>query len=703
MRARLRERRFLLRCPGALALARAAGVDVRQRDCASSLFLPLAALREGAAREALVRSLIDGAAAGGSPPAEAPQRSYGCPPQALYGLHLGVEPPPGGSARFVSELLITDVSRLALPEASVRPRALDQLLAGADTDELQPFLAGPLRRADVPSRLPRACFLVAPDQVAPLYYLLLSLGMLRFDSLAFPVRDARGRPVFNGCFWTLKKGNRMRLLLDMRPGNGVGADPPDPRLSGPDSLPSALAYLEYRGVDTRHWSLCAEDTKNCFHGIAAGPVAEPYQCLPPISDAVRSRLLAMGVSPAVFSRGAVPVILTLAMGNKWSVAIAQAVLRNYVARTAKLLPHVVYSSLIILPYIDDLNVAGPTCSGFARLFMDRYRQLMMADGWALCDDKRLTDAVVGDVLGIGTDFEAGATALSLPRLAVLTSVVRGLLAAPLVSPRVVRDVVGSLVWALLVHRPLLSFFFFVFRWVSRWGRRGWDVPRRLARSVRAELLAIVDILPFAVFHFRAKPVASVISDACEDGGAAGFTSWLPSLAPDVLFLQRSRVEPGARPRMRFPQPPAEEISFVGWAFTDDPRWPMRLPGRGGSIAHKELFALLLSVILETRHSAVESRPPFSFVFAFNDNMTTVAIVQKGRSRSFLLNRTLRRLNAFCVLWGIRLVIDYVYSELNPADGPSRDAGLRRCFRFPSPYITSGTPDGAAAPGGGPML
>ena len=98
----------------------------------------------------------------------------------------------------------------------------------------------------------------------------------------------------------------------------------------------------------------------------------------------------------------------------------------------------------------------------------------------------------------------------------------------------------------------------------------------------------------------------------------------------------------------------------------------------------------MAVVLDVRYGTpLPLRPSFSYVVAFNDNMTTVAIVQKGRSRSFVLNRTLRRLQALCITWGIRLVIDYIYSELNPADGPSRDAGLRRRFYFPSPYFAPG--------------
>ena len=694
VRARARERRYLLRNPGVRALMRAAGCDVSSRSAGALPPFPLAALREGAARWELVCGLVSGAAGGEFSPSVAPQISYGFPRQALPGFLSVAVPPPGAAAKCVSELMITDVSRLALPAANVRPRPLESMLGEADVAELRPFLQGPLRREHVPSRMPRACLLVAADQLAPLYFLLWTLGMLRFDGLDFPVRDGRNKPVYNGCFWTPKKGDRMRLLLDMRPGNEVGVDPPDPRLPGPDSLPVALAYLEHRGVDTRRWSLCAEDSKNCFHRMAAGAVAERHQCLPPISADTRRCLLAMGVPPSAFAKGGVPVIVSLAMGNKWSVVVAQTVMRRYVARTCALLPHVVYSSIVVLPYIDDLHTAGDTRLGYAREFMVQYRQLMEADGWELCDDKRQVDAIVGDVLGVSTDFAAGAAALSVPRLAVVTTAVRQLLASPLTTPRQVREVVGSLVWGVLVKRPLLSFFLFVFRWMAAWGRRGWDTPRRLARSVRAELDTIVHVLPFAVFHFRSVPRATVISDACTDGGAAGVSDWVPAFASDCPFLHRSKVAQGFRPPMRFPSPASTPFDFVGWAFEDD-RFA-RLPGRSGSIAHKELFALLIAVLLVTRRAASSVGASFSYVMAYNDNMTTVSIVQKGRSRSFLLNRTLRRVNALCVLWGIHLVIDYIYSELNPADGPSRDAGLRRHFRFPAPYIAS-TAGSVAAP------
>lgn len=54
-----------------------------------------------------------------------------------------------------------------------------------------------------------------------------------------------------------------------------------------------------------------------------------------------------------------------------------------------------------------------------------------------------------------------------------------------------------------------------------------------------------------------------------------------------------------------------------------------------------------------------------------DNTTVVGILAKGRTTSRSLRNPLRRTAAVLVASGTRLVVAWVKSEWNPADGPSR--------------------------------
>jgi hypothetical protein len=54
-----------------------------------------------------------------------------------------------------------------------------------------------------------------------------------------------------------------------------------------------------------------------------------------------------------------------------------------------------------------------------------------------------------------------------------------------------------------------------------------------------------------------------------------------------------------------------------------------------------------------------------------DNSSVVGILTKGRTSSFSLRQPLRRLAAILVATSSRLIVAWVKSEWNPADGPSR--------------------------------
>jgi hypothetical protein len=60
------------------------------------------------------------------------------------------------------------------------------------------------------------------------------------------------------------------------------------------------------------------------------------------------------------------------------------------------------------------------------------------------------------------------------------------------------------------------------------------------------------------------------------------------------------------------------------------------------------------------------------LFLLSDSLVVIGAVNKGRSSSQQLLRRLRFLSALLLASGMRLFLRWLPSELNPADGPSRE-------------------------------
>lgn len=82
--------------------------------------------------------------------------------------------------------------------------------------------------------------------------------------------------------------------------------------------------------------------------------------------------------------------------------------------------------------------------------------------------------------------------------------------------------------------------------------------------------------------------------------------------------------------------------------------------------------------LELRAAATAVRWSLSYpsslgrkLFLFSDSQVAIGSLSKGRSSSPLLLRRLRAISASLLASGLRLLLYWIPSELNPADEPSR--------------------------------
>ena len=72
-----------------------------------------------------------------------------------------------------------------------------------------------------------------------------------------------------------------------------------------------------------------------------------------------------------------------------------------------------------------------------------------------------------------------------------------------------------------------------------------------------------------------------------------------------------------------------------------------------------------------RHLARSSQMWRSRVLAMTDSMVTLGSASKGRSSSYPLLRLCRQLLPLQLILEMRMLLRYIPSEVNPADGPSR--------------------------------
>ena len=77
------------------------------------------------------------------------------------------------------------------------------------------------------------------------------------------------------------------------------------------------------------------------------------------------------------------------------------------------------------------------------------------------------------------------------------------------------------------------------------------------------------------------------------------------------------------------------------------------------------------VLLSLRHVCRSSKNWDHRVLLFTDNLCALAVFGKGRSSSKALRHILRRAAALSLCFGVRLVLRWVPSLRNFADGPSR--------------------------------
>ena len=291
-----------------------------------------------------------------------------------------------------------------------------------------------------------------------------------------------------------------------------------------------------------------------------------------------------------------------------------------------------------------------------------------------------------EVVGLEIDGEELTLGVSPTKLQRLCDDTRALLARGLASVDDMRRIVGRWTWGMLVRRPSLAVFNSVYRFMELPQRRS---LLNIWPSVYRELNAAVGLAPLlftsledawcshvvatdasleaqGVVTCEVPPpvMAAVARDRSLPGGTDGIRVASPNNSPvmasaaELLLRDESKREAPHRP-----PPPAQLLDCV-WDVAVSAAWDRK----GESINSYEARAV---------HSGLRwaLRLPASIVnrqlLVLSDSSAAVGALSKGRSSSHTLLMRCRSSAALLLASGVRLLLRWVPTEWNPADGPSR--------------------------------
>ena len=222
---------------------------------------------------------------------------------------------------------------------------------------------------------------------------------------------------------------------------------------------------------------------------------------------------------------------------------------------------------------------------------------------------------------------------------------------------------GHFTWAFSINRPLYSIFGAAYKFVEMVGpnwARSWSSVQRELRIGARSLLFVDASLGRPVCDTCLCSDAEGVNGDDNGGGAVVACELSSQSATQFLCDTGLRTLPGAK-----------NTKFVKW--TNGQRWHVVEQRRWRHPAHVnilELEALPLGVKRVGRSSVARG----GLLCAMTDSSTVFYSVRKGRSSKLQLRRLLQRLACVLLLHDLRLTLQWVPSEVCPADAPSREKG-----------------------------
>lgn len=512
--------------------------------------------------------------------------------------------------------------KVSLPSAAGTASLLDLLppqLAAVYGNPDQLLLSSPR-----PGRLPRARMDVEPSEYVKLVRRMLISGMISFT---------RQPKVINGLFATPKPDGGQRLIINARPCNHHFADPPPVELPTPDIMarlvvpPGSKLYMAKVDID------------NFYHRLLLPEWIWPYFALPPVSSA------AVGLpGPATL---VYPCCRTLPMGWSHSVFVAQAAHEHFLVQKVGFLSRDLLTASSdynlnrtrLQVYIDDGIFYGLHPEDVAAV-QNRYMNALIQFGLPPKVSKVVHPTCEPvECLGMEVDGVKLTIGLSVPKLCSLIALTRSFLARGECTGAQLSHLVGKWTWAAMACRSSLSVFSAVYTFINRSGFKAFT----LWPSVRRELATIVNLAPLLQSSIADRWCSRVVAVDASTTGLGVVSTPLRSGCRRVdNYLDHS----------------------TRWSTIVSSRWKQS----GEHINSLELRAVATAVKWSLSYP---SSSPGRKLLLFSDSLVAIGALNKGRSSSPLLLRRLRAISAWLLAGGLRLLLYWIPSELNPADEPSR--------------------------------
>lgn len=570
----------------------------------------------------------------------------------------GGAPPP---LPPTSTVLPTIAEAVALPDRPAEAQ-LSDLLQQAAPD----FAADPttwiLPREQWPNTTSRVYAGVqgtSPEQYHRLIRRMHAIRMVRF--LPQPA-------VINSVFSVVKSGGSLgqpaqRLIIDARAVNSIMRTAPKVRLPTPSDLARIAASRPFR--------ILSMDLDNYYHSLATDRRLHPYVCLPAVPAEKVKDLLAPRIGG--WPDRVYPAVTTLPMGLGLSVYVGQeahlAAIRRMgisgrmINDTAMPDPA---TGLWLSVYIDD-------CHAFAaeRSVLLQTRQTLEEGyprlGLRVKHSKTRGPAETATVLGVEIDGTKRTMRASPSKVLRAMRATEAILARNACSGTELRALLGHWIWLVLARRPALCCFHSCFGFVQRCG----DQVRRLWSTVRSELRTIIKLAPLLAVSIDNNWFRSTVAtDASEWGGGVVTAPLTPDvLASEIPFIAwrgaATSLNEAYEGHTMQQHDMAAAAKAYDWstAVSTPWRWPAH-------INKLELEATILGVRWVLSHpDGFGSR-----LLMYSDSLVAVGAAAKGRSSSYHLNRSVRRLNAYLLASGLRVHQRWIPSASNPSDAASR-AGI----------------------------
>ena len=517
---------------------------------------------------------------------------------------------------------------------------------------------------------------------------LYSKGMLTFTSAPQEIVPP---------FFVRKKNGKLRLILDCRAVNKRFKRPP------PLALGAGTSWAQVNIPQGSELFLAQSDIKDYFYSLELPPTLQPLFCLPALPiDFVQDWGFAELRQHTGDLEGLIfPMLRVVPMGWSWAMWLAQRAHQHLCLEASGLglerivvegkpSPGMADGEVILIPYADNLNVAG-TCAKRVQEVKDKIVAHLREVGFRVHEE--LEACSIGQSLGFLVDGARGIVAPVPERLQKVRLALLWLSRRPKVSGKQVERLLGHCIHLMLLRRELLS----IFRNLYDFVQNCYSSRHKLYESAAREAKWASHLLGLCTVDMKKTWSTTVTaSDASLSGIAVCRGEWdfsdvveaggqkepwrykyksapAPREAACVVkpdpFADPSTVKPVSLIR-EDPFDLNEEFKEIPRSLLDPSDWHEAF---AVYMQHPEHITLLegRGIVAALRHK-LRSTGEFGMKHLhLNDNMGAVLMCSKGRSGAFPMLKICRRLCALLLCSDSGLSTRWIPSELNIADGPSR--------------------------------